>query len=82
MAIGAISLLRALHESHFSSMLCLPHKGAPRKTVLNRSFININFLIPCVFALPESEIIFRAKPQYTKIEFELLRVLLSWPNKK
>ncbi len=31
------------------------------KNVLNRSFISINSLIPCVFALPESEIIFRAK---------------------
>ncbi len=31
------------------------------KIVLNRSFIPINSLIPCVFALPESEIIFRAK---------------------
>ncbi len=31
------------------------------KNVLNRSFISINSLIPCVFAWPESEIIFRAK---------------------
>ena len=31
------------------------------KIGLNRSFISINSLIPCVFALPESEIIFRAK---------------------
>ncbi len=31
------------------------------KIVLNRSFISINSLIPCVFAWPKSEIIFRAK---------------------
>ena len=31
------------------------------KNVLNRSFIHINSLIPCIFALPESKIIFRAK---------------------
>ncbi len=31
------------------------------KIVLNRSFISINSLIPCVFAWPESEIIFHAK---------------------
>ena len=31
------------------------------KNVLTRSFISINSLIPCVFALPENKIIFRAK---------------------
>jgi hypothetical protein len=30
--------MRPLHESHFALMRRLPHKGVPRKNVLNRSF--------------------------------------------
>ncbi len=53
--------LRALHESHFICMLRRLKAPTVGKNGLNRSFISINSLIPCVFALPKSEIIFRAK---------------------
>ncbi len=48
------NILRDLCTKAISPACCV-------KIVLNRSFISINSLIPCVFALPESEIIFRAK---------------------
>ncbi len=57
-------LSRPLHESHFTCMLRRLKAPTVGKIVLNRSFISINSLIPCVFALPKSEIIFRAKVSY------------------
>ncbi len=53
--------VRPLHENHFTSMLRRLKAPTVGKIVLNRSFISINSLIPCVFALPKSELIFRAK---------------------
>ncbi len=53
--------MRPLHESHFTCMLRRLKAPTVGKIVLTRSFISINSLILCVFAWPESEIIFRAK---------------------
>ncbi len=50
----SVLLIRDLCTKAISPACCV-------KIVLNRSFISINSLIPCVFALPESELIFRAK---------------------
>ncbi len=74
--------MRPLHESHFTCMLRRLKAPTVGKIVLNRSFISINSLIPCVFALPESEIIFRAKVsmkyQPSRITTIVLIIATQW----
>ena len=50
----------------------LPKAPTVGKNVLNRSFIGINSLIPCVFALPENKI-----PAYAKVSVSLFLKVIA-----